>query len=360
MNFMGFFMRKILIVLPIVLLVLSACNNEQKEKNEKKPIKVRETEKIHDNYQTSSTQDSLMNDINVKIREDINNPELYVDRSDLYLEIGDTRSAIEDLDRAYRIDSTNLKTLMAQADLFTRGGRLDASLRILEKAKGLYPEHSDLYVRMAEVYLIGHNNSKSLESADLAVKYDIYNEKAYYLKAYNFLEMRDTAKAISSFRTAIEQNPDYYDGYLQLGLLFSTLNDPLAIDYFNNALEIKPNDKDALYSRAMFEQEHEMLNEAMQTYTQAIKAHPDFREAYYNMGYIHMFYLQLYSEALQYFTQAVEADPEYYEAYYNRGYSFELMGDIGNAAKDYQKALEIQPDYTLAAKGMERVKGAAQ
>jgi len=31
------------------------------------------------------------------------------------------------------------------------------------------------------------------------------------------------------------------------------------------------------------------------------------------------------------------------------------MGDVNNAAKDYRKALEIQPDYDLAAKGLSRV-----
>ena len=131
-----------------------------------------------------------------------------------------------------------------------------------------------------------------------------------------------------------------------MGLLYSELE---------NALEVRPNDKDALYSKAMYEQEHDMLNEAMASYTQAIKAHPDFREAYYNMGFLHMYYLKLYRQGLNYFDQAVQVDPMYYQAYYNRGYSFELLGDINNAAKDYRKALSIKPDYNLAAQGLDRV-----
>lgn len=360
MIFMGIFFMKNRYITLLLALFIMACQSDPSAKtdkmNEKKEEKVVEKKRIHDDS-TTDEQDSLLEIINQKIREDINNPELYVERSDLYLEIGDMNSAIKDIDRAIRLDSTNFRTMMAQADIFTKAGRLESSMNILEKAKELYPEESDLYVRMAEIYLIAKNNKESLKAADLAVKHDIYNEKAYFIKAYNFLELRDTSRAISSFRTAVEQNPDYYEGYLQLGLLFSAMNNPLAIDYFNNALDVRPNDKDALYARGMFEQEHEMLNEAMKTYTQAIKAHPDFREAYYNMGYLHMFYLKLYSEALQYFDQAIQADPKYYQAYYNRGYSFELMGDINNAAIDYKKALQIQPDYTLAAQGLERVGG---
>jgi Tfp pilus assembly protein PilF len=68
-----------------------------------------------------------------------------------------------------------------------------------------------------------------------------------------------------------------------------------------------------------------------------------------------MYYLQLYRDATHHFTDAIEVDPSYFQAYYNRGYCFELMGDINNAAKDYRKALEIQPDYDLAANGLSRV-----
>lgn len=346
-------MMKKQLSIAITFLTFLACNNPNEESTkevESKPVAVEVSKEV-----STPLQDSLLEEVNKKIREDLNNPELYVDRSNIYLELKDTDAAIRDLDRAFKLDSTNLKTLMAQADLLTRGGRIEASMRILQRAMKYHPEHSDLYVRIAELYLIGKSNKKSLEYADLAVKYDIYNEKAYFLKAFNFLELGDTTKAISSFRTSIEQNPDYYEGYLQLGLLFSAMDNPLAIDYFENALEVRPNDRDALYAKGMYEQEHDLLNEAMQTYTQAIKAHPNFREAYYNMGYVLMFYLKLYSESLQYFNQAVQVDPTYYQAYYNRGYSFELMGDINNAAKDYKKALQIQPDYTLAAQGLERV-----
>ena len=230
------------------------------------------------------------------------------------------------------------------------------SERILDKANRLYPENSEVHEKYSKIYLIGKNNSKSLQYADLAIKYDIYNPEAYYLKGYNFFELGDTSKAISSYRTAIEQNPDYFDPYLQLGVIFSQKNDPLALEYFKNAIEVKPSDKVALYSKAMYEQEHEMYNEAMQTYHDAIELHPDFKEAYHNLGYIHLFYLKLYRESQQYFTKAVEIDPRYIQAYYNRGYSFELLGDIGNAEKDYKYALSIDPTYDLAAQGLTRLK----
>jgi tetratricopeptide (TPR) repeat protein len=296
--------------------------------------------------------------VNQAIREDLNKPSLYLRRSAIYERFGDESAAKEDLQRAYVLDSTSLDVLMAYGDYYLRKGKLSNSLAFLNNARRYHPESSKLYLKLGELYLIGKNNRKSLQNADLAIKYDLYNAQAYFLKGFNFLELGDTMKAISSFQTTVEQNPEHFEAYMQLGLLHSIKDDPLAIAYFNNALEVRPYDKEAMYGLGMYQQEHEQYNEALKTYHKLIEVHPDFREAHYNLGYVHMYYLQLYRQATIHFTDAIEIDPNYYQAYYNRGYSFELLGDIGNAAKDYRKSLSIQPDYDLAAKGLSRVNSA--
>ena len=347
-------MRKI-IYLFIVLGVIGCGETKEKETS-----KTEETSQKKETKQSSkpgfdSKEDSMLTSINEKIRADINNKDLYLERADFYMKNNNAKEAVEDINRAFKLDTSYLPTLLMQADFLSKSGKLEASLSILERADRLYPENSEVQVGFSELYLIASNNQKSLNYADLAIKYDIYNAEAYYLKGYNFLEMGDTTTAISSYRTAIEQNPEYFAVYLELGLIFSAKDDPIALDYFRNALEIKPDEKRALYSKGMFEQEHEMYNEAMATYTKAIKVHPDFKEAYYNLGYVHLFYLKLYRESQQYFTDAIKIDPKYVQAYYNRGYAFELLGDINNAAKDYRKALSINPSYDLAAKGLSRL-----
>ena len=280
---------------------------------------------------------------------------MYLARADYFLEEQNPKEAMQDINRAFRIDTAYLPTLLKQADFLTKSGKLELSLNVIDKANQLHRNSSVVQVAYSQLYLVARNNEKSLSYADLAIKYDMYNAEAYYLKGFNFLEIGDTAKAISSYRTAVEQDPDYFEAFLELGLIFSQKNDPLALEYFNNALEIQPTEKRALYSKGMYEQEHEMYNEAMLTYTAAIKSNPDFREAHYNLGYIHLFYLKLYRQSQQYFTDAIEVDPRYKEAYYNRGYAFEMLGDINNAAKDYRKALEIDPSYDYAAKGLSRL-----
>lgn len=306
--------------------------------------------------ETEDTQvDQELEEINQAIRADINNKDLYLKRAKYHQANSNAKSAAADINRAFKLDTLYLPTLLTQADFLSKSGKLGASLSILEKAKRLYQDSSSVYVGFSKLYLIARNNEKSLENADLAIKYDIYNAEAYYLKGYNFLESGDSIRAISSYQTAIEQDPDFFDAYLELGLIFSEKNDPLALEYYKNALLVRPGEKRALYSKGMYEQEHEMYNEAMKTYHEAIKANPDFKEAHYNLGYVYLFYLQLYKESQEYFTDAIKIDPNYVQAYYNRGYAFELLGDINNAAKDYRKALAINPSYDRAAQGLSRL-----
>ena len=337
------------IILSISFFILFSCSEEDKKikKNE-----IKETKSV---AIVPLNTDEKLEDLNLKIRANINNKDLYLERADYFLENEDTKSAMQDINRAFKLDTLYLPTLLKQADFLAKSGKLVLSKAILDKADVLNPKNSLVQTGYSKLYLIGRSNEKSTQYADLAVKYDIYNAEAYYLKGYNFLEVGDTNKAISSYRTAVEQNPDYFDAYLELGLIFSSMDDPIALDYYRNALEIRPTEKRVLYSKGMFEQEHEMYNEAMATYTNALKFNPDFKEAQYNLGFVHLFYLKLYRQSQQYFTEAIKIDPRYVEAYYNRGYAFELLGDVNNAAKDYRKALEINPSYTMAAKGLSRL-----
>jgi len=337
----------------ILISVLFACQPKENTTNKETATtaEIKDTE-----VETAGGEiDSVLTALNEKIRADINNKDLYLARADHFLEAQLAKEAMQDINRAFRIDTTYLPTLLKQADFLTKSGKIESSRTILDKANTLYPENSQIQVAFSRLYLVARNNTKSISYADLAIKYDLYNAEAYYLKGFSFLENGDTSKAISSYRTAVEQDPDYFEAYLELGLIYSEKNDPLAIEYFNNALEVNPNERRVLYSKGMYEQEHDLLNEAMQTYTVAIKTHPNFREAHYNMGYVHLFYLQLYRQSQQYFTDAIAVDPRYKEAYYNRGYAFEMLGDINNAAKDYRKALEIDPSYDYAAKGLSRL-----
>lgn len=337
----------------IIVLSITACDSTQEKSKPTTPVN---TSNVEAQQEIDTKEDSALTLLNAKIVKDVNNPSLYLERAKIHEESGDDQAAFEDINRAYLLDSTFLETILAQADFVGKRGQLELGMSILNKGEKLYPEEAKVYAKKSELLLIGRNFSGALKQADLAVKYDPYYAHAYYLKGFSFLELGDTSKAISSYQTSVEQDPEYMESYLELGYIFALKDDPLSLAYYQNALEVDPRNKRVLYSKGMYEQEHEMYNEALDSYHKAIAIDSNFKEAYFNLGFVHMFYLELYKESLKYFSKALKIDPNYYQAHYNRGYAFELMGDIGNAETDYQQALKIRPDYELAANGLSRVR----
>lgn len=127
------------------------------------------------------------------------------------------------------------------------------------------------------------------------------------------------------------------------------------MEYFNNALRIKPESEEALYGRAMFLQENGDYDRAIQDYTQILKINPRNKNAHYNLGYVHYTYLKVYSQAIKHYDDAIAADPNYAEAYYSRGLCYEAVGNIDAAIADYQKSLQLKPGYELPQLGLKRI-----
>ncbi|UCC39885.1 MAG: tetratricopeptide repeat protein [Candidatus Aminicenantes bacterium] len=54
-----------------------------------------------------------------------------------------------------------------------------------------------------------------------------------------------------------------------------------------------------------------------------------------------------YEESIEKFTESIADDPENPIFYYYRGAAFEKTGDLDKAMEDYQKSVELKPDFIL-------------
>ena len=169
-----------------------------------------------------------------------------------------------------------------------------------------------------------------------------------------YLEIGDTAKAQANFLTTVEQDPDYLVAYEELGRIASIKNDPLAEQYYKNALNINPSDVNTHYLLGEFYQKNERIDDAMKEYSTIVQLMPNNRSAHYNMGYINFVYKQDYEAGVKNFTDAIAADPRYTEAFYMRGLCFKKQAKNTEAKADFKAALQIDPTFTRAT---EAIKG---
>lgn len=292
--------------------------------------------------------------INGLLKSDPNNPNLYMKRAQLYKKYDEIPFAIEDLDRALKIDSLMPEFYLLKAELQKLNNDYANAKRTLDKCLLIDNNNVQARIELGWMAFLIQNYTQAIEYADAALKRDMYAAEAYYLKGMIFYENKDTAKAISSFITAVEQESNYYEAYIQLGVLHFKQDNELAKGYIKNALRIQPNSVEALYHYGLWNQEHGNYNEAIETYHKILSFKP-YKEALFNLGFIHQEYLKVYDEAINFYTQAIGSDKNYFQAYYNRGLCYEQLGNYKQAELDFRKALEIYPDYDYAALSIGRV-----
>jgi tetratricopeptide (TPR) repeat protein len=293
--------------------------------------------------------------INGMITKDPGNLDLYVRRSKIYMNMKDYNASVADMDRVLKIDSNNANYLLAAADIYFFTNHTLRTDSLLVRAVRLHPENIDCILRLAQLNHYLTNYGEEVKLLDQALKLDVHNAQAYYMKGMMFKEMHDTAKAISSLQTAVEQDPDHYNAYMQLGLLCSAKNDPLAESYFLNALKVNESSEEAAYGLAMYYQQTENWNRAIETYTSLLKVNPHNFDAHFNLGMIHAVKLKVVDEGMKDFARCVEDDPKNPRGYYGLGYCYEVNGDVANAELNYKKALQVDPDYTNAAIALDKL-----
>jgi tetratricopeptide (TPR) repeat protein len=307
------------------------------------------------NTRDSDTTRLVLNVLNQQIEDDATNPDLFHKRARYYVTSRDFDLALKDIRQAISIAPKKSVYYNTLSDIYLVTGKPDNCKEALIKSIELDPKDAEARLKLAKLYLIIKEYPNCFTTVKELLVLDPGNASAYYTRAIALLEQGDTIHAVSDLQKAVENDQANYEAYLQLGELFAMKKDPLAEMYFKNALNLKPQSREALYMLGLYYQETGMYDQAIKVYENLSKSDTTFREAPYNIGYIYMVYLNDFKKAIPFFTESIRKDPAYYKAYYNRGYAYELSGDYQNARNDYQKTLKLEVNYDKAIEGMNRL-----
>jgi len=299
--------------------------------------------------------ESAFDSINSLIRVNPDNPELYYYRAILRQNDKDFESAIGDLNRAIEVDSLNDQWYVLKSNLLFDLERFKESKDVLDKAIFVIPGSVPLMLQKSEIYLVTGDLQQCINWANAALNFDVYNAQAYYLKGMAHKYGRDTVKAVTSFQTAVEQDINHYEAYMQLGNLYALEKHDLAPSYYQNALRIKPKSIEAYYGKGLHFQNIGRSNLALNEYKAILEINDKYPEAYYNMGYVKLIQLEEVDTATVLFNKAYSLDKTYFDALYMIGYCQELKNEKQQAKKTYKTVLENVPTHLLAAMGLSRV-----
>ena len=286
--------------------------------------------------------------INEVLLKDADNDSLYNQRARIYISLKQFVEAMGDVTRALKIDSTNAKYYVTLADVYFATNKTRFSKEILEKTVKKFPENTEALLKLAELFYLVRQFENALTNINKALKIDENMANAYYLKGSVFKEMGDTSRAISSLQTAIEQDIKFFDAFLDIGILYASRKNPLAFEYYDNALRLKPNNENVLFAKARLLQDLNKTEEAIVAYKAILLINKNNEDVLYNLGAISFGKKKNVNEAIDYFSKAIAVNPQFIEAYFARGVCFEGLKDIDNAKADYNMCLQITNNYEPA------------
>jgi tetratricopeptide (TPR) repeat protein len=316
--------------------ILSSCGRDSKVSDKKTTIS------------TSVNTPQELQQLNVQLQAQPNNPDLYYKRALYYLNSKKYDESFADITHVLKIDSSKSEYFLTLSDLYFIANKTGNAKQALEKSISLDNKNVDAMLKLAELYLYVRKNEQSMKYINMALKVNQYSAKAYFMKGMNYKEMKDTARAISSMQTAVEQDQQYYNAYIQLGILCAAKKKPLAVQYYKNAIRIQANSEEAWYNLGKFYQDTENWNSAIEVYTILIKINPSNKYAHYNMGVINLVHFKKYDLAISHFTEAIKIDTKYVQAYYGRGVCSQTKKDVKQAVIDFQACLDINPKFEPA------------
>lgn len=243
-----------------------------------------------------------------------------------------------------------------------------------------YPELSKCYYELGHLYLKKEEKINALSAFKLALKYD--EENPYYQNslAYAYVQLEQYDSAIELYKKALATNPNdewsavvaqalaaiYHqikgNSEAAISMLENSLlltknksqiyeaiadiyydNEDLdhAIEYYQFALK-DDSENPKIYSRlAMANWEKDCIEKAIIFYSKAIELDSTYDIAYNNLGVVFLDGLGDSQRAMDYFRTAIEINPNYVLAHFNLARSYETLNEKINAAKQYQKALNL-------------------
>jgi len=286
-----------------------------------------------------------------KIEKSPRNSDLYQQRAEYYRQNNNIDEALADILQAIKLDNTKSTYYVTLADIYFSKSETDLVEEMLKKAIAI-DNNNEAYLKLAELYLYQYMFYECDETLETAIRLQNHNPKAFLTKAFLLIEKGDTTGYLRMLQLVVDQNPKEVIAYTALAEFFQEKNDPLAISYLKNALEITPNDKILNYNLGIMYQYSGELELAKEQYQNLIAVDSNSYPAYNNLGYIAFYYEDNYEEAVHYYSKAIEINPLYDQGWCNRALAYEYLDEYDQARKDYLQCLKINPEYQAAINGL--------
>ncbi|GAB1542590.1 hypothetical protein NUACC21_52640 [Scytonema sp. NUACC21] len=264
---------------------------------------------------------------------------------------GRHKPALESFNTATAYNPTYDPAWRELGDTLFALNRYEEARQSLEKVVELKPDEFMAYRGLCNVLGELGNYSKAIEACNRAIKINS-QPLQYILRGEIHLNMGDTQQAIQDFNEALRLQPDNPFAYRQRGLAKAQEeNYQGALGDLNKAISLQLDNAYAYVDRGIIYSQMGNQVAFMEDFNKALRLEPDSPSIYSQRG-LARYHLQDYTGAIEDYTAAIRLAPESAYIYYKK------LGDVRIAQKDYKGAvknytesLRLQANYVPAYVG---------
>jgi tetratricopeptide (TPR) repeat protein len=211
-----------------------------------------------------------------------------------------------------------------------------------KKYKIIQYKGMDVYVTSKDQILM----AKGIDFSD-------YNYNKKVEQARNLYFSGEYDQAIEELKSLLNEKSNIYDVPLLLGKCYKAKDDAYsAIDYYNQAVNIDPNNTEAYSERYELNYDRKYWSDAKNDIIKLIGFNPEYDESLtFNLGYCNS-QLNNDNEAFENYSKVIRNNPKYASAYNNRGVIYASRGEHQLALNDYVNALKNSKYESNESKGL--------
>lgn len=300
------------------------------------------------------TGDPVIDALTEAIQKTPDDPDLYFQRSEIFYEREAYDQAIQDLAHVMRLDSLNLRAHHLLADVYLDSYQSVRALQTLQRAAVLYPDSINTKLKLSEFQLILKQYDAALNTLADIMKIRPGDPEALFMIGMVYRDQGKTNLAIGAFQSAVERNPDMSEAWVILGDLMDRTHNPLAIQYFDNAVRVAPKNIAAWHAKAYYLQNNDKIEEALEIYRHIHTLDAQYPEAYLNAAILLMVQDSL-DAAMKELTILKNVDPANPAAWFYTGKIYQMQGDKARAKAAYEQALRLDDTYDQARDGLQEL-----
>gem|GEM_PF-2971344 len=313
----------------------------------------------------ADTSSRILEALTEAVEDYSRSPDAWFQRSNWYLNQGNWEAALQDVERAIRLDRNNSNFHFVKALALQQMGDSKLAWESGQQAEKLNHQSAKFFLLMGELCQARNDYAQSQRYLERALEINPSDGEIFYFKARIAAQKGDTVQARQWYEHALTKRPDYLETYNRLAEIATHTGNPeKAVRYLYEGLRqdsvqgTVKTEKKVFYGRLYYNAGNAYRNmgnadTAKYLYNRAVKFNPDMHHASYQAGLLY-FSDKNYEAARQRFEAADTILPGLPRINYYLGVCYLQKGALMEAQGRFKAASRQDPSDYKATEQLKR------